>query len=280
MYFSAMPIDHSSRTFAVDGQSAVSGEADLTNLSQRPDEQQELTRLLAEIARYDNPVFRDLAFRRTALFADELRQLAGGRLNFANTETWRATYDRVLLSLDSTDYHSVSWVKTDGYWDDLPGRQSMKLNFELLGKSLHIERILILGWNLWPAETRLPTRSIRQWIEDQHFRVIEVSLARENDLISEPDLLRDFGVYGERATGEQETDGESRTVRFVLAFYPASRRLANDRWERLRLFARPYGELLDQSALTDYDRARRVASRLPDSWRRRPGAILIRPGWA
>ncbi|MEX2188314.1 MAG: hypothetical protein WD875_16015, partial [Pirellulales bacterium] len=128
---------------------------------------------------------------------------------------------------------------------DLPGRQSMKVNYELLANGLHIERVFILGWNLWPPEARLPARSIRQWIEDQHFRGIEVRLVRENDLVGEPGLLRDFGIYGDRATGAQETDADSRTVQFVLCFDQASIRLAQDRWERLMLYARPFGELLD-----------------------------------
>ena len=35
-----------------------------------------------------------------------------------------------------------------------------------------------------------------------------------------PDLLADFGIYGDRAVGTQELDEQSRTVRFTLSFDP------------------------------------------------------------
>lgn len=229
---SAKPIDAST---SAGSESAIA-------ISPRHDE---LVRLLADVAGREDALFQELAMRRIAAFVEELRQLAGGRIEFANTETWRAAYERVLASLDDALYRSVSWVKSDDYWNDLPGRQSMQLNFALLAQGLAIERVLILGWNLWPPESRLPSRSIRQWIEDQHFGGIAVRIVRESDLVNEPDLLRDFGIYGDRATGEQETDNDSRTMRFVLSFNEASIRLAQDRWERLLLFARPYGGLLD-----------------------------------
>lgn len=205
----------------------------------------ELVRLLADVAGREDAQFQELAMRRIAAFVEELRQLAGGRIEFANTETWHAAYERVLASLDGACYRSVSWVKSDDYWNDLPGRQSMQLNYALLAKGLAIERVLIIGWNLWPPESRLPSRSIRQWIEDQHYGGIAVRIVRESDLVNEPDLLRDFGIYGDRATGDQETDNDSRTMRFVLSFNSASIQLAQDRWERLLLFARPYDQILD-----------------------------------
>jgi len=229
---------------------APKGEVPLS--STRPTDQYgEIRQLIAILDQYECPLFRELALRRTATFVADLRELAGGKITYENTETWRAAYEQVLYSLIGAEYRSASWVKSDDYWADLPGQQSMKLNYELLGKGLHIERILILGWNLWPPESLLPGRRIRQWIEDQHFRGIDIKLVRENDLTNEPELLRDFGIYADRATGEQETDGESRTVRFVLCFDQASIRLTQDRWGRLLLFARPYGELLDQATSAD-----------------------------
>jgi hypothetical protein len=69
-------------------------------------------------------------------------------------------------------------------------------------------------------------------------------LVREDDLKSEPDLLRDFGIYGSLGTGEQELDDRCRTSRFTLYLYPQSVRLALDRWERLKLFATPYNEVV------------------------------------
>jgi hypothetical protein len=71
-----------------------------------------------------------------------------------------------------------------------------------------------------------------------------VSLVRETELGGEADLLCDFGIYGERATGIQELDEQSRTLRFLLLFDKPSIKLAQDRWARLALYATPYAELL------------------------------------
>jgi hypothetical protein len=46
-------------------------------------------------------------------------------------------------------------------------------------------------------------------------------------------------IYGDRATGPQELDEKSHTLRFVLAFDETKIRQALDQWERLRLFASP-----------------------------------------
>jgi hypothetical protein len=44
-------------------------------------------------------------------------------------------------------------------------------------------------------------------------------------------------------------DDESRTVSFTLTFDRAALQLANERWARLRLFARPYAELVEAAPL-------------------------------
>ena len=72
-----------------------------------------------------------------------------------------------------------------------------------------------------------------------------MSLVRESDLSKEQDLLRDFAVYGDRATGTQELDEQSHTLRFILAFDEQSIRQALDRWERLKLFAISFQDLMD-----------------------------------
>ena len=82
----------------------------------------------------------------------------------------------------------------------------------------------------------------------QHDHGIWVLLVRESDIASEPDLLADFGIYGERATGVQELDDQSRTLRFILYFGPQNVRLARDRWTRLLLYATPFSDLLDQTS--------------------------------
>ena len=64
----------------------------------------------------------------------------------------------------------------------------------------------------------LPAPAIRPWIDEQNDHGIWVSLVRESEIAAEPDLLADFGIYGDRAIGIQELDEQSRTLRFVLHF--------------------------------------------------------------
>jgi hypothetical protein len=100
---------------------------------------------------------------------------------------------------------------------------------------------------LWSRGEPLPAPDIRPWIEQQHDHGVWVSLVRESDVVCEPDLLVDFGIYGERAIGIQELDEQSRTMRFILHFDSQDLKLARDRWERLALYATPYADLLDQA---------------------------------
>lgn len=203
------------------------------------------------MAQMPEPLMRECVLSKMATLDEDMCQLSAGRIVFANTETWRATYEKVLRAPGVTEYRSVAWVKTADYWQDRPGQQSIRLNYDLLDRGVSIERIVILGWNLWVPEIHFPGNSIRRWLEEQHYRGISLSLVRETDLVSEPDLLCDFGIYGTRATGEQELDEQSRTVRFELRFDEPGIRLATDHWERLKLYARPYNELLDQTAIDD-----------------------------
>jgi hypothetical protein len=107
---------------------------------------------------------------------------------------------------------------------------------------------LILRGNLWPHGEALPSPDIRPWIEQQHENGIWILLVRESDILGEPDLVSDFGIYCDRATGVQELDEQSRTLRFILSFDPQSLRPAWDRWERLLLYTAAYRDLLDQTS--------------------------------
>lgn len=71
------------------------------------------------------------------------------------------------------------------------------------------------------------------------------ALVREHELAGEPDLLCDFGIYGQRAVGRQELDERAQTLQFVLHFDPQSRREAHQHWERLQLYAKNYDNFLD-----------------------------------
>jgi hypothetical protein len=212
-----------------------------------PESCRELVAALVASASHPDPIFRELLAPRLASLTEQTRPWSHGQLVFSSTEAWRTAYEKVLSSPEITRYRSVAWVKSEDYWQDLPGQQGMRLNYALLDSGMQIQRMLILGWNLWPPHMQLPLKSILWWIDEQHYRGVGLLLIRENDVIGEPDLLRDFGIYGERATGEQEIDADSRTVTFTLSFDPAAVELAVDRWARLALFATPYSELLDRS---------------------------------
>jgi hypothetical protein len=207
--------------------------------------------LVALARRRDEPVLQGFALAKLASINEQVKSLAEGRIVFSGTETWRTIYEQLLLSPDLGIYRSVAWVKARDYWQDAPGRQSMRLNLTLARRGLRIERIIILRDDLWPEGSRLPSPAIRPWIQHQHEGGIVVSLVREGDIAGEPDLAADFGLYGNRAVGIQEIDEEARTVCFVLEFGAASLRLAREWWDRLSLYASPYGDLVDRTATSD-----------------------------
>ncbi len=201
---------------------------------------------LTKIGRHNDRLFRDLALHRLTTIADEFGLMATGRIVFNATETWRTAYQHILETLRVKTYLSVAWVRTNDYWNDAPGRQSMQFNYELVGRGIRIERVHILSDELWPFDEKLPTAEILEWLVEQRGHGIHVALIRESDLSKEPDLLRDFAIYGDRATGMQELDEQSHTVRFVLAFDEQSRLHTLDRWERLKLFSTSFENLMDR----------------------------------
>jgi hypothetical protein len=196
-----------------------------------------MARAFLDIGAQTDVLARELTSLRLATMVDELEQLGKGSVVFAATETWRAAYQKLLITLKVRSYFSVAWVRTSNYWDDAPGRQSMQLNFDLAERGFRIERIHILPDHLWPRAERLPAPPTMAWLEHQQVRGIRVSIVREHELANEPDLLCDFAIYGDRATGTQELDDNARTQRFVLSFNPDSHRQAMARWERLGLYA-------------------------------------------
>ena len=210
-----------------------------------------LSDAIASVSKQPDPLLREFALLKLESLADEASTLARGTIVFTATETWRTVYRKLLESLNARSYYSVAWVRTGAYWNDPPGRRSMTLNYELAARGYRIERIHILSDAVWPIEASLPSPEIRPWLDEQRQRGIHVSLVRESDLVEEPDLLCDFAIYGDRATGVQELDERARTLRFTLHFDQASRRNALDRWERLSLYAESYGDLLDRYGATD-----------------------------
>ena len=201
---------------------------------------------MAKIVRHDDLLFQELSRSRMEVIAEDVATLAQGRVVFTATETWRSAYQRVLETLRVKTYYSVAWVRTNDYWNDAPGRQSMRLNYELIERGFRIERVHILPDEIWPFDEKMPAGGIFEWLVEQSGRGIVVSVVRELDLAKEPDLLRDFAIYGDRAMGIQELDEESHTVRFVLSFDQASIRQALAQWERLKLFSNSFQNLLDR----------------------------------
>jgi hypothetical protein len=211
------------------------------------DQYSDFAAALSELAKQTDPVLRDIALLKLSSIAEEMQSLAKGQVVFAGTEAWRTVYEQILQSPGLKEYLSVAWVKTKDYWEDPPGKQSIRLNFDLVQLGLKIDRIVILRGDLWPKGALFPSPEILPWIEDQYNRGINLSVIRESDIASESDLAGDFAIYGDRATGTQELDEQSRTIRFTLSFDRQSIRLARNRWDRLSLYAVCFGDLLDQN---------------------------------
>lgn len=197
-------------------------------------------------------IYRDLALERIKGLADELAKVAGGRIVFTCTETWRMAYEQLLRSPAVFLYRSVAHVVTSTYWQDPPGLQSMQVNFELIDAgSLNVERIAIFPDHLWPAGERFPVEPLCAWVDEQYNHGIWIKLARESALANEPGLLVDMGIYDGRAVGTQELDAHGRTVRFTLSFDMAEVLAAEQRWERLSVYSIAYQKLLDRATRSE-----------------------------
>lgn len=200
---------------------------------------------LTALAAQSDPILREVAGLKLGSVAAEVEQLSGGRLVYAGTEAWRTVYERLLASPELKTYRSVAWVRGRDYWQDPPGRRSMLANFEAAFRGVLVERVVILADHLWPGDAALPVPETLAWLREQHDHGLWVTLVRESAVAEEPDLLCDFGVYGERAVGIQTLDERCRTLQFELTFDPRQVLLFGDRWHRLGLFAVPFRSLLD-----------------------------------
>jgi hypothetical protein len=205
-------------------------------------------RSLTALAAQTDPLLREIAALKLASVNAQIGSIASGTVVFAGTETWRAVYEQLLAGATLRQYRSVAWVRSADYWQDAPGRQSMRANFEAAHRGLLIERIVVLPDALWPGEGALPAGTVWPWLKEQHDHGLHLVLVRESAIAGEPDLLADFGIYGDRAVGTLETDERSRPVRFTLSFDPQAVRLADDRWRRLSIFGVPFQNLLETPA--------------------------------
>lgn len=203
---------------------------------------------LKEISNHRDPILRDLALHRTEQAVAALDAAAKARINFVGTESWRVAYERLLRSPGLHLYRSVAVIETKAYWQDEPGKQSLQLNFDLMDEgTLNIERIAIIADDLWPADEKFPVEPVREWIQTQHNHGLWIKLVRRSDVASEPQLIVDLGIYGNRAVGVQELDDQGRTVRFTLSFDFEKVLAAEQRWDRLKVYAASFRDLLDRS---------------------------------
>jgi len=199
---------------------------------------------LVRVTRHADPILKSLALERISLRTNEIDQLSRGNIVFRDTETWRLAYEQLLRSPGTHRYRSVACIRTTKYWGDEPGRQSVRLNHDLAAAgSIVIERIAIIADDLWPEGNLLPVEPIGRWLQEQHQHGIRIRAARMSLVAAEPDLVLDSGIYGSRAIGIQEIDSDGRTARFTLAFDFKQVLAAEERWERLSLYATAFDDL-------------------------------------
>ncbi|WP_305808359.1 hypothetical protein, partial [Staphylococcus epidermidis] len=126
------------------------------------------SRTLTALAAQADPLLREIAALKLASVNAQIESLAAGTAVFAGTETWRAVYEQLLAGGSVREYRSVAWVRGRNYWQDAPGRQSMRANFEAVRRRVLIERIAILPDADWPTDAELPAEPIRSWLQEQH----------------------------------------------------------------------------------------------------------------
>lgn len=212
------------------------------------DRYQRISQQMLRISQRSCAVYRDLALQRLEKIATDCTTMGQGRIVFTETETWRIAYEQLLRNPAVFYYHSVAIVRHPRYWQDAAGIGSMQLNFQLIDQQIvNIERIAIISDELWPREEELPVEDVRQWVHEQSTHGIWMRLTRMSDLRNEPDLIRDFGIYGQLAVGTQElAEDRLTTLRFTLNFDVKAIGESRQHWEKLSVYAIAYKELLDQ----------------------------------
>ena len=177
-----------------------------------------------------------------------LERLNRRTLSFKTTETWRSVYEEVLASCRSKRYLSVALIDCEGYWRDQPGKCSLQFNYRLVTAGYFVHRLFIIEDFFWPPLARLPETDLLRWINEQFGQGIEISLVRVSELQLEPDLISDFGIYGDEAVGYQQTTEDGRTASYQLHFDPAHVVAAEQRWNKLQLYAIRLETIVDQDA--------------------------------
>ena len=194
---------------------------------------------------------RDLSLERIQVAADHVSSAAAGSFEFESTERWRAHYERLLTSPGLHVYRSVAVVRKPSYWQTEAGIKGMQLNHQLSeAKRLTIERVVVLTNELWPDRNALPVERVQEWLIEQHHHGISIYLVRDFELSGEAELFVDMGIYGSRAVGVQVVDDHGNTRRFTLQFGMEHVQQAEERWQRLLVYAVKYSDFLDRYSLS------------------------------
>ena len=207
----------------------------------------QLSKLLEHLGRqiaFSHAEFNRQAAFRLAAMVRQVAELTEETLTFEGTETWRTVYERVLASCQMERYLSVALIRTDNYWQDLPGQMSIDFNFKLVEQGFSVERTFIIDPFFWPPAAQTPAKGILSWISAQHQRGVTSRLVRLSDIENEPDLVADFGIYGDDAVGLQVVDFEGKTQTFQIQFGERCVREAEERWDRLLLYSILLNDLL------------------------------------
>lgn len=198
-----------------------------------------------------DPIHRELTtafFRRCEIEADAV---ARGTIRFESTEEWRLYYEKLIQSPGLHTYRSVSLIRDLSYWQSEAGRKSFQLNIRLSeSRQVTIQRIAVLADELWTDANALPAQQIQEWLVEQHHSEISLWLIRETELAAEPELTVDMGIYGSRATGIQELDESGGTRHFTLKFGFEHVEAAEEKWNRLMVYAVKYSDFLDRYSLS------------------------------
>ena len=167
---------------------------------------QEISRSLTALAKRPDPVLRRIALAKIASVAEQIDGLANGKIVFALTKAWRTVYEELLTSPDIWKYRSLAWVRTPRYWQDEPGKRSMRVNSRRCSAASSWNASFFCATSCGransPCQRRISCSGSRSSINHG----VWISLGRESDLGREADLLVDMGIYGDRAVGVQELD--------------------------------------------------------------------------
>ena len=185
---------------------------------------------------------------RLERMGDQLDEILRQELSFTQTETWRTVYEAILSACQSRRYLSVALIEHEDYWQDQPGLASLEFNYDLVQFGWYVHRRFILDDYFWPPKAVHPATEVLGPIQQQATHGIDVSLVRKSQLESEPQLICDLGIYGERAAGFQSLDGQGRTTRYVLRFGKQAVESAEELWRQLDLYAVSLESILDRPA--------------------------------